>query len=277
MTDPSLSEPLLAQDEEELPIGDVDQTSDAGERRITHIGELDLLGDIDRSTLPAPASQLLDSSMDSNYESTIQESSTLVNNLHQNPSHEPLLVNDGQQLEYEPEEYETTKEALNKSSSGRNTKDRDSATGLDRDLVTKCNEPALITCPYCNTTAETTTVNAFGTCTLIWVVILSIVCFPLCWLPLLWREVSKLPADCELCAIVSADYYHHDIHCTSVLCHSLQCHDTKHFCTYCGRELGIAKAKCCGQAKKVEKDIEGQARSVGEKIEGQVEEEQIFL
>eukprot|EP00956_Cyclotella_meneghiniana_P033741 scaffold98655_cov76-Cyclotella_meneghiniana.AAC.9 len=33
------------------------------------------------------------------------------------------------------------------------------------------------------------------------------------------------------------------------------CHDTKHYCTYCSRELGRAKAKCC-QFKKMGEQLD---------------------
>lgn len=105
-----------------------------------------------------------------------EESPKLRDELEDNPSYEPLNVRP--QLEYEPENSATGE--INAETEDDNP----------QEIKFTTNEPVWQTCPYCNTTAETTTINAFGRCTCLWVCILLVVCFPLCWLPFLWKDVS---------------------------------------------------------------------------------------
>ena len=128
--------------------------------------------DAEHDVQPSQQHQVNDSTKEA-----MEESSKLRDELEDNPSYEPLNVNP--QLEYEPE---------NATKGDTNVETDDNPQEIK--LFTT-NEPVWQTCPYCNTTAETTTVNAFGKCTCIWVCILLVICFPLCWLPFLWKDVSN--------------------------------------------------------------------------------------
>lgn len=107
-----------------------------------------------------------------NVREAVEESQQLKEQLETNPSYEPLITKP--QLEYEPSDIDT---AETKQENVENTK-------------FTSDEPVWQTCPYCNTTSETTTVNAFGRCTCLWVCILLVLCFPLCWIPFFWKSVS---------------------------------------------------------------------------------------
>lgn len=58
------------------------------------------------------------------------------------------------------------------------------------DVLRTSNKPVCVTCKFCNTTCETTVVEAFGTSTCLWVCVLLVLCFPIAWLPFFWNDVS---------------------------------------------------------------------------------------
>lgn len=110
-----------------------------------------------------------------NVREAVEESHQLKQQLEANPSYQPLITTE-QQLEYEPSDIDESEPKQEK---------------IDTIKFTS-NEPVWQTCHYCNTTSETTTVHAFGRCTCVWVCILLVLCFPLCWLPFFWKSVSTV-------------------------------------------------------------------------------------
>lgn len=130
-------------------------------------------GDEAQTDDTAPPSHQQTSSID-NVKEAIQESAQLQHDLEATPSNDP--VHTKPQLEYEPSDFD------------KDPRDPEQ----EHPEVTKFTSktPVWQTCPYCNTTSETTAVNVFGKCTCIWVCVLLLLCFPLCWLPFFWKNVS---------------------------------------------------------------------------------------
>ena len=60
-----------------------------------------------------------------------------------------------------------------------------------KDALRTAAEPVCITCENCGTTCETTVIHVFGLSTCLWICLLLVLCFPIAWLPLFWKDVSK--------------------------------------------------------------------------------------
>lgn len=108
-----------------------------------------------------------------NIKNAIKESAKLKEDLDADPSYEPLQVKP--KLEYEPESLDVPMII---------------AEQHPEEIQFTSNKSVWQTCPYCNTTAETTTVSVCGTITCLWFGVLLVLCFPLCWIPLVCKNVS---------------------------------------------------------------------------------------
>ena len=60
-----------------------------------------------------------------------------------------------------------------------------------KDVLLTASEPVCIICENCGTTCQTTVIHVFGLSTCLWICLLLVLCFPIAWLPLFWKDVSK--------------------------------------------------------------------------------------
>lgn len=59
-----------------------------------------------------------------------------------------------------------------------------------KEALRTASEPVCVQCEHCNTVCETTVVQVFGMSTCLWICILLVICFPIAWIPLFWKDVS---------------------------------------------------------------------------------------
>ena len=98
------------------------------------------------------------------------------------------IVNAPHRLEYEPSDHSTSDAPTSASPPVKTVR---ISAPQSYDVLRTSNKPVCVTCKYCNTTCETTVVEAFGTSTCFWVCVLLVLCFPIAWLPFFWKNVSS--------------------------------------------------------------------------------------
>jgi hypothetical protein len=120
-----------------------------------------------------------------------QKESSNVDGLENNPtdpadetSHESPLQNPAPALEYEPSDFDDSNEAPIKTIKV--------CQPQKLEALSTANGPVCVRCENCNTTCETTVVRVFGLSTCLWICVLLVLCFPIAWLPLFWKDVSKI-------------------------------------------------------------------------------------
>lgn len=155
----SLTEPLLADGEEEF-IGNINADSCRSSSRSRQAED---------NNNPSSNAQAEEQKSDADGDGNTEQSPL------QNP-----------ELEYEPSDYDDDEN--DDQAPIKMIKVRQPQT---KEVLRTANVPVCVQCENCNTTCETTVVHVFGMSTCLWVCILLVLCFPVAWLPLFWKDVSS--------------------------------------------------------------------------------------
>lgn len=172
MSEPTLTEPLLADGEEEF-IGNInaEARTSSPQTETPDAENHQTIKDLKSSGLRSAflSGDPSDSQLEYVRDSKLTEEST--SSLHAKP-----------QLEYEP--------TIDDDTSSHPIKTIRVRQPQKIETLSTANEPVCVKCEYCGTACETTVVHVFGLSTCLWICLLLVLCFPIAWLPLFWKDVS---------------------------------------------------------------------------------------
>lgn len=144
-------------------------------------GEEEFIGNINAGDSPQKDSSVADGLENNPTGPTVEQQNVPPEGADENSGESPLH---NPALEYEPSDFDDNNEAPIKTIRVRQPQ--------KLEALSTANEPVCVRCENCNTACETTVVRVFGLSTCLWICALLVLCFPIAWLPLFWKDVSAV-------------------------------------------------------------------------------------